>query len=117
VIIGTVGGVFSTERHAIITVWDAFHFANGSVSVIPGGNGAGRVVSQPAGVDCAIANGSGSGACSAFFAVGTVVRLSATPAANSKFVGFNPRPGCLDASKITVARGTNHTCQVGFQLK
>jgi hypothetical protein len=117
VIIGTVGGVFSTERHAIITVWDPFHFANGSVSVIPGGNGAGRVVSQPTGVDCTIANGSGSGTCNAFFAVGTVVRLNATPAANSKFVGFAPKPGCVDASKITIARGTNITCQVGFQLK
>lgn len=117
VIIGTVGGVFSTERHGIITVWDAFHFANGSVSVFPGGTGTGRVVSQPAGVDCLIANGSGSGTCSAFFAVGTVVRLDATPAANSKFVGFAPKPGCIDASKITVARGTDHACQVGFLPK
>jgi hypothetical protein len=117
VIIGTVGGDFSTERHAVITAWDAFHFSNGSVSVIPGGNGAGRVTSQPAGIDCLIANGGGTGACSVFFPVGTVVRLDARPADGSKFVGFNPRPGCIDASKITVARGTNHTCQVGFQLK
>lgn len=117
VVIGTVGGVFSTERHGIITVWDAFHFANGSVSVFPGGAGAGRVVSQPAGVDCFIANGGGSGSCSAFFAVGTVVRLTATAAAGSKFVGFAPKPGCIDASKITVARGTNHACQVGFLPK
>ncbi|GAB3878802.1 hypothetical protein [Terrabacter terrigena] len=117
VMIGTVGGVFSTERHGIITVWDAFHFANGSVSVFPGGTGAGRVVSQPAGVDCLIANGSGSGTCNAFFAVGTVVRLTATAAAGSKFVGFAPKPGCIDASRITVARGTNHACQVGFLPK
>lgn len=117
VIIGTVGGDFGTERHAIITAWDAFHFSHGSISVIPGGNGAGRVVSQPAGVDCTIANGSGSGTCNSFFTVGTVVRLDAQAAAGSKFVGFLPRPGCIDASKITVARGTNHTCQVGFQLK
>lgn len=117
VLIGTVGGVFSTEKHAIITAWDPFHFSNGSVSVIPGGNGAGRVTSQPAGVDCAIANGGGTGTCSAFFPVGTVVRLTAQAATNSKFVGFNPRPGCIDASKITVARGTQHTCQVGFLLK
>lgn len=117
VIIGTVGGVFSTERHGIITVWDAFHFANGSVSVFPGGTGAGRVVSQPAGVDCFIADGGGSGACTAFFAVGTVVRLTATAAAGSKFVGFAPKPGCIDASRITVARGTNHACQVGFLPK
>ena len=117
VIIGTVGGVFSTERHAIITVWDAFHFSHGSVSVFPGGNGAGRVTSSPAGIDCNIANGGGTGTCNAFFDVGTVVRLTATPAANSKFVGFAPKPGCIDASRITVARGTNHACQVGFQLK
>lgn len=117
VIIGTVGGVFSTERHAVITVWDAFHFSHGSVSVFPGGNGAGRVTSSPAGIDCTIANGGGTGTCNAFFTVGTVVRLTATPAAGSKFVGFAPKPGCIDASRITVARGTNHACQVGFQLK
>lgn len=117
VIIGTVGGVFSTERHAIITVWDPFHFAHGTVSVFPGGTGAGRVTSQPAGIDCMIAGGSGSGICNAFFDVGTVVRLTAQPAADSKFVGFLPRPGCIDASKITVARGTIHGCQVGFVLR
>jgi hypothetical protein len=117
VIIGTVGGNFSTERHAVVTAWDAFHFSHGSVSVFPGGNGTGRVTSQPAGIDCAIASGSGSGTCTAFFTVGTVVRLDARPAANSSFVGFRPSPGCPDASKITVARGTDHACQVGFVLK
>jgi hypothetical protein len=116
-VIGTVGGNFSTERHAVITAWDPFHFSHGSVSVFPGGNGAGRVTSQPAGIDCLIANGGGSGTCTAFFLVGTVVRLTAQPAANSKFVGFAPKPGCIDASKITVARGTDHACQVGFQLR
>jgi hypothetical protein len=116
-IIGTIGGDFSTARHAIVTVWDPFQFANGSVGVTTGGTGAGRVVSQPAGVDCTIANGGGTGACSAFFPVGTVVRLSAQAAANSSFVGFNPRPGCVNASKVTVARGTRHICQPGFVLK
>jgi hypothetical protein len=116
VIIGTVGGDFNTERHAVITVWDAFHFSHGSVSVLPGGNGSGRVTSQPAGIDCTIVNGNGSGTCSAFFTVGTIVRLDAQAAAGSKFVGFRSLPGCADASKIKVARGTNITCQVGFQL-
>jgi hypothetical protein len=32
-IIGTVGGDFATERHAVITVWDPFHFANGSIAI------------------------------------------------------------------------------------
>lgn len=117
VIIGTVGGVFNTERHAVITVYDPFRFTHGSVSVFPGGTGSGRVTSQPAGIDCTIAGGSGSGTCNAFFTVGTVVRLDARAAAGSRFVGFRPTPGCPDSTKITVARNTNHACQVGFQLQ
>jgi hypothetical protein len=117
VIIGTVGGDFSTERHAVITVWDAFHFSNGSIAIIPGGNGSGRVISQPAGIDCTITGGNGSGSCSAFFPVGTTVRLDARPAANSSFLGWRGLPGCSDPSKIRVARGTTITCQPGFSLR
>jgi hypothetical protein len=117
VIIGTVGGNFSTERHAVITVWDAFHFSNGSIAIIPGGNGSGRVTSQPAGIDCTITGGNGSGSCSAFFPVGTTVRLDARPAANSSFLGWRGLPGCSDPSKIRVARGTTITCQPGFSLR
>jgi hypothetical protein len=117
VIIGTVGGNFNTERHAIITVWDAFHFSNGSIAIIPGGNGSGRVTSQPAGIDCTITGGNGAGSCSAFFPVGTIVRLDARPAADSSFLGWRGLPGCSDPSRIRVARGTTINCQPGFSLK
>jgi hypothetical protein len=117
VIMGTVGGDFSTERHAVITVWDPFHFSNGSIAILPGGNGSGRVTSQPAGIDCTITAGNGSGSCSAFFPVGTIVRLDARPAADSSFQGWRGLPGCSDPSKIRVARGTTITCQPGFSLK
>lgn len=119
-IIGTVGGNFSTERHSTITVWDPFHFSNGSIAILPGGNGSGRVTSQPAGIDCTIVRGNGTddGPCDAFFPVGTVVKLEARAAADSKFVGWNTDlPGCFDPSKVTVARGTTITCQVGFVLR
>ncbi|HKH37823.1 MAG TPA: hypothetical protein VKA82_11725 [Rubrobacter sp.] len=117
VIIGTVGGDFSTERHAVITVWDSFHFSNGSIAILPGGNGSGRVTSQPAGIDCTITGGNGAGSCSAFFPVGTIVRLDARPAADSSFLGWRGLPGCSDPSKIRVARGTTITCQPGFSLR
>jgi hypothetical protein len=117
VIIGTVGGDFGTERHAVITVWDAAHFSNGSIAIVPAGNGSGRVTSQPAGIDCTITAGNGSGSCSAFFPTGTIVRLDARPAADSSFQGWRGLPGCSDPSKIRVARGTTINCQPGFSLK
>ena len=113
-IIGTAAGV---TRYAIITVWDEFHFTHGSVSIIPGGNGSGVITSQPAGINCTITNGNGSGTCSSFFTAGTVVRLDARPAANSSFQGWRGLPGCGDPSKITVRRGTNINCQPGFTLR
>ncbi len=116
-IIGTVGGDFSTERHAVMTVWDPFHFSNGSIAILPGGNGSGRVISQPAGIDCTITRGNGTGSCSAFFPVDTIVRLDARPAADSSFLGWRGLPGCFDPSKIRVARGTTITCQPAFSLR
>ena len=67
--------------------------------------------------DCTITSGNGSGSCSAFFPVGTIVRLDARPAANSSFQGWRGLPGCSDPSKIRVARGTTINCQPGFSLK
>jgi hypothetical protein len=120
VIIGTVGGDFSTEKHAVITVWDPFHFSNGSIAILPGGTGSGRVISQPTGIDCTIVRGNGTddGPCTAFFPTGTIVRLEARPAPDSEFRGWRTAlPGCSDPSKVRVARGTTITCQPGFFLK
>lgn len=109
-----IGTADSITKYAIITVWDEFHYTHGSISILPGGNGSGRVTSQPAGIDCTITNGNGSGTCWSFFTTGTVVRLDARPAQNSSFVGWRY---CADASHITVPRGNNITCQPGFFLK
>jgi hypothetical protein len=117
IIVGTVGGDWSTHKYDIITTYTAFQFNNGSISILPGGTGSGRVTSSPAGIDCAIVNGNGSGACRSFFPDGTVVRLDARPAAGSEFRGWRGLPGCSDPSRVRVARGTNITCQPGFYLK
>src|SRR5688572_2068534 len=51
------------------------------------GNGSGRVVSAPEGIDC-------PGTCSATFAAEQTVTLSATPDLGSSFAGFQePCPG------------------------
>ena len=117
-IIGTVGGDWNTHKYAIITTYTEFHYNHGSISILPGGNGSGRVTSQPEGIDCTITNGNGSGTCWTFFPVGTVVRLEGRPAEGSEFRGWKTNlPGCSDPSKVTVTRGTTITCQPGFFLK
>jgi hypothetical protein len=113
-IIGTAGGV---TTYGIITVYTPFLFANGSLSIVRGGNGNGEITSQPAGIDCILTSAGDSGTCGAWFPVGTVVRLDARPASDSSFVGWRPTPGCGDPSKITVARGEFISCQPGFVLK
>jgi len=110
-IIGTGGG---STTYAIITVRPLSQFATGSVAIIPGGAGSGTITSQPAGISCTITAGNGAGACSAFFPVGALVRLTAQASAGSKFQGWRGLPGCSDPAKITVARGTTIYCQPGF---
>lgn len=113
-IIGTAGGV---SAYGIITVYTAFSFANGSISIVRGGNGNGTITSQPAGIDCTITSSGGFGACGAWFQVGTVVRLDARPAAGSSFVGWTAGIACGDPSKLTVGRDEFISCQPGFVLK
>lgn len=118
IIVGTVGGDWSTHKYDIITTYTEFHFSNGSISILPGGTGSGRVTSSPAGIDCTIIRGNGSGVCWSFFPVGTVVRLDARPASDSEFRGWKTNlPGCSDPSRVRIARGTDITCQPGFFLK
>lgn len=63
----------------------------GTVEVVLDGTGAGRVVSEPEGIDC-------PGACSAEFAGGTEVTLTATKDDGSAFAGFAGDCSGLDAA-------------------
>jgi hypothetical protein len=112
-----IGGVGTAAKYGIVTVWTDALFNSGSISIVPGGTGSGTVTSQPAGINCVITRGNGSGACTARFNVGTVVRLDARNASDSQFQGWRGLPGCADPSRVTVARGTNINCQPGFSLR
>ena len=100
-IIGTAGGV---TTHAILTVCTASSFSNGSISVQAAGSGSGTVSSQPAGISCIYNADTGTGACSAIFPVGTVVRLTAKAGFGPTFQDWRGLPGCADASRISVSR-------------
>lgn len=69
--------------------------------------GSGTVVSQPAGVNC-------SASCNADFAAGTVITLTATPAANQNFTGWTG--ACTGAAtSCTVTMGQARTVGATFQ--
>lgn len=62
--------------------WDGCQAASYSLTVSKSGKGAGNISSNPAGIDC-------GNACSALFAGGTVVALTASPASRSRFLGWS----------------------------
>ena len=60
-----------------------------SLSIALGGSGSGTVTSYPSGIDC------GSG-CKGFYQDATLVRLTAMPADNSRFIGWSGDADCED---------------------
>jgi len=91
--------------------------ATGTMAIVPGGTGHGTITSTPAGISCTITASGTTGPCQAFFLAGTVVRLDARPAADSRFLGWRGLPGCSDPQRITVVADTTINCQPGFQLR
>lgn len=71
--------------------------APGTITVAPGGTGAGRVTSNPPGIDC-------PGDCQESYAPGTPVTLTATAAAGSTFDGWSGG-GCSGTRSCRVVAG------------
>jgi len=72
-----------------------------TLSVSKAGTGSGTVTSNPTGINC-------GPTCSASFAGGTVITLTAVPAAGSTFTGWSGDPDCSDGS-VTLNASTNCT--------
>ena len=105
-------------KYAIVTVTTQSQANRGSVSLARGGNGSGRVTSQPPGIDCTITSAGGTGTCgNVFFPAGTQVRLEARPAQGSSFQGWEFEVSCRDAPKVTIAAGVAHICRPVFRLR
>lgn len=77
-----------------------------SLLVQVGGEGQGKVTSDPTGINC-------GAACNALFLTGSVVALSAQPAPGSSFAGWSGDPDCSDG-KVTM--NGDRTCVATFEL-
>jgi hypothetical protein len=85
------------------TVTQTVQSASFSLTVTPAGTGTGTVTSSPAGINC-------GSTCSASFAQGAVVTLTASPAAGSSFAGWSGG-GCSGTGTcmVTVSQATSVT--------
>jgi hypothetical protein len=115
VIVGTAGGA---SRNAVLTVTTQRDADVGSVSLARGGNGQGRITSQPAGIDCTFTATGTTGTCgNVFLPAGTRVRLDARPAQNSSFQGWDFEVSCRNAPEIVIQAGVAHICRPVFRLR
>lgn len=90
--------------------------ATGSVQIVRGGTGNGRVTSDPAGIDCTIGPSGPAGTCEASYPADTRVVLQATAAADSRFLYWALTTSCSDAPSVIVRAGAVHSCQPVFEL-
>src|SRR5947199_1145836 len=80
---GCIGtGTCTVTLHTATTVTATFMQSSFALTVTKAGTGGGTVTSSPAGISC-------GATCSTSFTTGTVVTLSAAPAAGSTFAGWS----------------------------
>src|SRR5439155_948105 len=77
-----------------------------TLTIIPSGTGAGTVASNPTGITC-------PATCAAPYPSGTVVTLTATPAAGSAFTGWSGA-GCTGTGPCTVTLSAATTVTASF---
>jgi len=85
----------------------ADEFTRYTLTITKAGSGSGTVTSSPAGIDC-------GGTCSAEFASGSTITLTATPDISSTFTGWSGDADCTDG---VVTMNTDVTCTATFDLK
>jgi hypothetical protein len=90
--------------------------ATGTIEILQGGTGRGIITSSPAGINCTAGPEGLSGDCEETFEAGTKVRLKATAADGSKFLGWAPNSTCPKGKSVTVEAGQTHICQPVFEF-
>lgn len=90
----TVGGREATLEFVVVPPTQRLE-----VNAVPG-NGTGRLVSSPSGIDCTVAGGVASGICTASFPFGTAVTLSAVGASATSALFDGWTGACLSNSTV-----------------
>jgi uncharacterized repeat protein (TIGR02543 family) len=100
-------GTCHVTMNAATTVTASFALAH-TLTVSKGGTGSGTVTSSPSGISCGTA-------CSAAFAAGGSVTLTATPASGSTFAGWSG--GCTGSGGCTVTMSGDLSVTATFTKK
>ena len=98
-----------TQDQAVTAIFDTVSPGQHTLTVTKSGSGSGTVTSSPAGIDC------GQG-CAATFTAGTSVKLTATPANGSLFVGWSGA-GCSGTDACTVTMSSDQTVTAIFERR
>jgi len=103
--------VMSSDRAVTARFVDAF-----TVAILPaaGATGTGTVTSNPAGIDCVLTAGVGTGSCSAKFPDETAIIITAAPAAGSIFLGWSGAGTCATSLACVVPLASSHTVTAAF---
>jgi hypothetical protein len=97
---GCVGtGTCTVTMNNAVNVNATFNVQTFILSIAFAGSGSGTVTSTPAGINCSVGP---SGTCSMQYFSGTLVTLTATPAAGSTFTGWTGG-GCVGTGTCTVS--------------
>ncbi len=101
-----LGGTSGTSFLNYVTVTAAGGASTHALGVTVAGTGSGTVTSSPAGLSCS------SGTCTADFATGTVVSLTATPGSGASFSGWSG--ACSGTGSCTVTMNTAQNVTATF---
>ena len=101
------GGVCSGTGACVVTITESKYVTASFVVIQPPGiivtiYGSGTVTSAPTGINCST---TGAAGCSAAFATGTSVQLTATPATGYHFYGWSPACGTTPTCTVSVTEG------------